>query len=483
MSDIYTIKGLSRDLWIRDDPAIPANTKAFDIGGGRRRLIVHGGPINYWAPAGLGERTDRAEWDDIDPTLRLVDAAGKAYGGQYLADRNAFTIGFRADGRREKFCGFRPLGRSDIQYETTLHSIVLDGREIPIPDEFAKVSLTSPTTIEHVIAEGISVWHQVGYRGVREAIKLTRPVRDFRIVYRVHLTGATPPEAKSTKDGVTEYRADSRGRISICGMGDNVHIPRPVMWSGEDGITEAASGEIGHRLYEQGGVYYYEKAPTEQGREWLAEQDGPLYIDGTTYYGDRADGYVRSAATTWADARNASAGTAYSASVTRIEFYNALSGAKYYIDRAFFYFDTSAIGDGYDVVSCSFYLHIGTLEGGLGIVLCEGTQADTLTVDDFQEFGGMVGENRTLTQNAYNEIPLSSTDAVDTTGMTKLAVLGSLDYDDEPPVSLYNYFVLYYSNYSGTAYDPYLDIEVQQGGTGTLSIPVAMHHYNLLRSA
>jgi hypothetical protein len=102
-------------------------------------------------------------------------------------------------------------------------------------------------------------------------------------------------------------------------------------------------------------------------------------------------------------------------------------------------------------------------------------------VDDFQEFGGMVGENRTLTQNAYNEIPLSSTDAVDTTGMTKLAVLGSLDYDDEPPVSQYNSFNLYYSNYSGTARDPYLDIEVQQGGT--LSIPVAMHHYNLLRSA
>ena len=75
MSDIYTITGLPKQLWIRDDPAIPANTKAFDIGGGRRRLIVHGGPINYWAPAGLGERTDRAEWDDIDPTLRLVDAA------------------------------------------------------------------------------------------------------------------------------------------------------------------------------------------------------------------------------------------------------------------------------------------------------------------------------------------------------------------------------------------------------------------------
>ena len=481
MSDIYTIKGLSRDLWIRDDPAIPANTKAFDIGGGRRRLIVHGGPINYWAPAGLGERTDRAEWDDIDPTLRLVDAAGKAYGGQYLADRNAFTIGFRADGRREKFCGFRPLGRTDIQYETTLHSIVLDGREIPIPDEFAKVSLTSPTTIEHVIAEGISVWHQVGYRGVREAIKLTRPVRDFRIVYRVHLTGATPPEAKSTKDGVTEYLADSRGRISICGMGDNVHIPRPVMWSGEDGITEAASGEIGHRLYEQGGVYYYEKAPTEQGREWLAEQDGPLYIDGTTYYGDKADGYVRSTATTWADARNASAGTAYSNIVTQTGLYNALIGTTYRIDRAFFYFDTSAIGDGYDVVSCSFYFYIGILNGDLGIVLCEGTQADTLTVDDFQEFGGMVGENRTLTGNAYNEIPLSSTDAVDTTGMTKLAMLGSLDYDDEPPVSNNIYFNLHYSNYSGTDRDPYLDIEVQEGGI--LSIPIAMHHYNLLRSA
>jgi hypothetical protein len=479
MSDIYTIKGLSRDLWIRDDPAIPANTKAFDIGGGRRRLIVHGGPINYWAPAGLGERTDRAEWDDIDPTLRLVDAAGKAYGAQYLADRNAFTIGFRADGRREKFCGFRPLGRSDIQYETTLHSIVLDGREIPIPDEFAEVKLTSPTTIEHVITEGISVWHQVGYRGVREAIKLTRPVRDFRIVYRVHLTGATPPEVRAAKDGVTEYRADSRGRLAIGGMGDNVHIPRPVMWSGEDGITEAASREIEHRLYEQGGVIYYEKTPTERGREWLASQDAPLYIDGTLYYGNTSDGYVESRENTWLDARSASVGTESAVDGSYVVLRNAYLSPQYRITRCFFYFDTSGIGAGYDVVSCTFYGYSSAVMGNLGFVLCEGAQADELSVDDFQAFGDALGSNRSLQKNQYNAISLFSTAVINKTGVTKLALLGSRDADDDPTQSRESYANIYFSEF--LSFRPYLDIEVQEGGT--LSIPVAMHHYNLLRSA
>lgn len=467
MSDIYTIKGLSRDLWIRDDPAIPANTKAFDIGGGRRRLIVHGGPINYWAPAGLGERTDRAEWDDIDPALRLVDAAGKAYGGQYLADRNAFTIGFRADGRREKFCGFRPLGRTDIQYETTLHSIVLDGREIPIPDEFAEVKLTSPTTIEHVIAEGISVWHQVGYRGVREAIRLTRPVADFRIVYRVHLTGATPPEAKSTKDGVTEYRADSRGRLAIGGMGDNVHIPRPVMWSGEDGITEAASREIEHRLYEQAGKLYYEKAPTERGREWLASQDAPLYIDGTTYYGDTADGTIYNRDASWSTARStiSDSTVATDADVGLVHASWSDFIEAFMVYRIYLYFDTSGIGSGYDVVACNLYLYADNTGGDTGLGVFEGSQGASLSASDFNAFGSAsIGSVSSLSRGGYNSVELSSAGcaAINTAGTSRLVLRHSMDATDQEPESNNN-FRIHLADFHSSIRRPYLDIEVQEG--------------------
>ena len=112
-----------------------------------------------------------------------------------------------------------------------------------------------------------------------------------------------------------------------------------------------------------------------------------------------------------------------------------------------------------------------------------GTQGLPLSVDDFDAFSGSaVGTAGPLDENIWHSIALSAAgrESVSKTGTSKFALREYHDANDVEPTDTFNAIIISTSN---SIYKPYLDIEVQQGGTGTLSIPVAMHHYNLLRSA
>jgi len=483
---IYTLTGLSKEQWIRDDPNTPANRKTFDLGNGKKRHIISSRPLHYWTKVGKGEHPDKEEWDDIDTTLRLEAVEGKKYSSHFIADKNNFSTGYRADGSSYKFAGFR-LNEAN-QYETTLHAVYLDGVEIPIPETFI-ITQAEQNVLEHAISESVKIWNVVHPRYVRDAIKTTQYVQDFRIVYKVHLSGFTILNSHTIVDGVNEYQPNTEGNFvlqSDASAGEKiVTIPKPIMWTDDVDSLNRFCSEINHRLYEQDGVLYYEKAPNSLGRDWLLANKPTLYIDGTAYYGASSnDAVLTGSGSPWDNIHDATSGTVITNNSAGL-FGSSYSKGTYTIYRQCHEFDTSGIADDATITAASLYLKCAVVTYASTVLnVFQGSQATPPTGGDYDAFGSTsFGKSSgDWANDTYKSIALNSSgiSAINKTGSTKLFFRDDYDLNDEPP-SGQSYISIYMADQSGTGSDPYLDVTT--GAGGTLSIPVAMHHYNLLRSA
>ena len=483
---IYTLTGLSKEQWIRDDPNTPANRKTFDLGNGKKRHIISSRPLHYWTEVGKGEHPDKGEWDDIDTTLRLEAVEGKEYSSHFIADKNNFSTGYRADGSGYKFAGFR-LNEAN-QYETTLHAVYLDGVEIPIPETLI-ITQTEQNVLEHAISESVKIWNVVHPRYVRDAIKTTQYVQDFRIVYKVHLSGFTILNSHTIVDGVNEYQPNTNGDFvlqSDASAGEKiVTIPKPIMWTDDVDSLNRFCSEINHRLYEQDGVLYYEKAPNSLGRDWLLANKPTLYIDGTAYYGTPSnDAVLQRGGGSWDVTHDATSGGVTTNSSTGL-FGTLYSKSTYTIYRQCHEFDTSGIADDATITAASLYLKCAVATYASTVLnVFQGSQATPPTEEDYDAFGSTsFGKSSgDWANDTYKSIALNSSgiSAINKTGTTKLFFRDDYDVNDVPP-SGSSYISIYMADQSGTDSDPYLDVTT--GAGGTLSIPVAMHHYNLLRSA
>ena len=484
---IYTLTGLSKEQWIRDDPNTPANRKTFDLGNGKKRHIISSRPLQYWTEVGKGEHPDKEEWDDIDTTLRLEAVEGKEYSSHFIADKNNFSAGYRADGSSYKFAGFR-LNEAN-QYETTLHAVYLDGVEIPIPETLI-ITQAEQNVLEHAISESVKIWNVVHPRYVRDAIKTTQYVQDFSIVYKVHLSGFTILNSHTNVDGVNEYQPSTEGDFvlqSDASAGEKiVTIPKPLMWTDDVDSLNGFCSEINHRLYEQDGVLYYEKAPNSLGRDWLLANKPTLYIDGTAYYGDPSnDAVIQGSGASWDDIHDATATAGVVTNNSTGLFGTSYSKGTYYIYRQCHEFDTSGIADDATITAASLYLKCAVATYASTVLnVFQGSQATPPTGEDYDSFGSTsFGKSSgDWADDTYKSIALNSSgiSAINKTGSTKLFFRDDYDLNDEPP-SENTYITIYMADQSGTDSDPYLDVST--GAGGTLSIPVAMHHYNLLRSA
>lgn len=113
-----------------------------------------------------------------------------------------------------------------------------------------------------------------------------------------------------------------------------------------------------------------------------------------TVYSSTADGFVSCWDALWADVRSGVGGSKYagstnnaSASATRAEVYGSSSPYKAYITRSFFYFDLSGLPGSAEVQSVELQLYKSTL-GDSSVCAQQGTQADALSVDDYNAFAG-----------------------------------------------------------------------------------------------
>lgn len=438
--------------------------KVFEAGNKKRRYIITTAPIHYWTEAGQGENIKIAEYDDIDVRLKQEIIPDKEYYSQYIASKNLVSVGFRNDRELNKINGIRL--DEDHQIEMSLLKIELDGKEIKLPEKFLSIDKINDYQIEHKITDDITLWHKVDSCFVKDAIKTTRWVKDFKIKQKIDFKGFEIEN--KLEDG--EYIANERNEFVFKGKEKKIWIPNPQMWNDEN-----SSNEINHRLYLENGSLYYEKTPTEKGKDWLATNSPTFYIDGTAYYSSTEDGLVELSAAdnTWAATHGAETGTTCVKNTSKEYYATQVNGNKTTkIDRSFFYYNTSGIDDGYTVAACDqcFYSYpsgYGEIEG---IYAQQGTQADTLTTADYDAFSGSsFGYQGTIpTINNIFKISYNSAgrSAINKTGTTKICVRNAHDYDNSDPVDAQYSCGIYFTEYS--TYKPYLDITAEESA-GTLN--------------
>ena len=204
-----------------------------------------------------------------------------------------------------------------------------------------------------------------------------------------------------------------------------------------------------------------------------------------TVYADSQDGYItRFNQSSWSNARATTTGTNSSSTIQNVAFgvgaWAAAArggGTIFSIYRSFFFFDTSGISSNVSEATLKIYGRAFT-NGDL-IAVKSNSDIETLGTGDF---GSIVGWNTTTDGSGggdnesnvtkysaeistwgtgYQDIALNSTALADMRDDDKLYIcLLNTDYDlrdIEPTGSSDNRCGLYYSAYTGTSRDPYID--------------------------
>ncbi len=189
-------------------------------------------------------------------------------------------------------------------------------------------------------------------------------------------------------------------------------------------------------------------------------------------YSSTADGFI------WADgsgARTATTGNGVNAtSVTNLMGYLSVnydsSFIRYY--RAFFYFDTSTIPSGATINSVKLYINCTAIDQVPSIPTIsaqKGTQASTLTVDDWDNFSGNYYGYTAVSSTGLFYINFNSTGISDLnlSGITKICLK---EYDHDylgGSVSNNDSIGIYGSYAEDTSNKPYLEIDYTPAATGT----------------
>lgn len=203
-----------------------------------------------------------------------------------------------------------------------------------------------------------------------------------------------------------------------------------------------------------------------------------------TIYADAQDGYVSNHnQTSWSNARATTTGSGAGASVTGtsngIAAWKAAArggGSVFSIYRSFFFFDTSGIST--NVSEATLKIYGRSFTTGDMIAVKSNSDIETLASADF---GSIVGWNTTTdgsgggdnesnvtkysneiatwNTSGYNDITLTSTALADMKNDSAVYIcLINYDHDlkDITPTGT-NRNGLYYTNYTGTSRDPYID--------------------------
>ena len=194
-----------------------------------------------------------------------------------------------------------------------------------------------------------------------------------------------------------------------------------------------------------------------------------LGFDTLTSYCLTKAGRIRNKNANWNTCRNATSGDAlYQGATTVITFYSSLESGNYYICRQFLYFDTSSLGEFANISTATLSI-FGQADYGAQTSIMKGTQASTLTFDDFDSFTGSeyVHLDSWLVE-AYNEFVLNAQGIADINKIGETLYCGrnyEFDYSNVRPGSaVIHRLGMYCTENDGTDKDPKLVIEYTAGG-------------------
>ena len=446
--------------------------KQFELASHRFRLVGHCKPIHYRDP-------EWRDWKTID--LNLLDD-----GGDFLCTENKVTAGFRKDLKFEKFYGLRYS--DDIQYEITPRSVLFDDVEmlegLDLTADFETVGQNKANVMAHGLKTGLGVLTDLGETRLLNLFVSAGSISDFFVEEEINLKGISV--ANKLKDG--KYVPDGLGRFVF------VHptTGEALYWINPPWFKLGEAGDriqlVEHELAVDHDAVIYRKWASEKGREALSKADGPVMIDTTTYYGTSSDGYLYRSSSTWSIARDWSTAAGSDDDDTRhTECIRCeRSGSTFYIYRSYFACDTSAIPDTANINDADIYMY-GYGSGAGLVAVQKSAWAATLDTGDYDDMGTYWGEVPSWTNSGYNQLDIPNSD-VNKSGYTGwVAREKAHDYANNSFAYTANYFRgVYFSDYSGTSYDPKivvdyttettytrtlsLDARLAMTGTGTLSL-------------
>ena len=196
-----------------------------------------------------------------------------------------------------------------------------------------------------------------------------------------------------------------------------------------------------------------------------------------------ADGYIlASSSVSWSAARDATSGTGSSSSITRSTTAIRASatagrggGTNYIVNRSFFTFDCSEILTPPHYIELSLYKFV---TNSADFFVLKGTQGGTLSLSKFDAIDGWstsgvdnegnvtkFSEEVTSLPSARNRIALNGACAkyVVSNNRVQLALVESVhDLRNVAPTANYSTGI-YYTDYTGTDYAPYLSYETGAG--------------------
>lgn len=368
-----------------------------------------------------------------------------------LRERNIFSVGVRKSGNTDKFLGIRPDGNKNQQLEFTIEDINLDNTSS------AKIDLTKTDKVDDITTDLGDILIRTTRQGCRQLVKASTATTDFRIRYTIHLTGL---EIRNSKDG-DYYEPDENGNFVITDEEDNFvySIAKPKLLDAEFNVV---SEETIHTLKDNAdGTLEYIKSPDTE-----CNVEAATYIDADVYYGETTDGVVEAIGATFnLTHAKTTANNVYTSNATdSVSVWNWYQVNNFwYIDRAFFMFDTDGVSG---TTSCKLHIHGSTNAfSRSGVSVQQGTQADTLTTADFQEFSGTCFDyvpDGSWDQADYNTFTLNASGiaAINETGLTKLCVreYGHDYLDSAPSIASWQNHAMYFTDETGTVKDPYLEI-------------------------
>jgi len=422
-------------------------SKIYKIDDVTRKHYIYSSPIHY-------KKFNENSWYNINIQLKTMTDETKIFDSDIVID-NKFSIGFRNDGKVEKYLGIR---RSyDNQLEFTPKYIEMNGSNLLLPDYFNNVESSGSSKI-HLFDNG-EIFTNITSIHTQSGIKYYKPLNNFFIQEYINLTGFTI--LNKLGDNSEYIPTSDNFFIFESTDGEQLYIPAPSMWN-----NTSKSFGITHRLYNNGENYIYEKYPDEEGKDWLSTNENPIWVDADTYYGGTQDGYVwNENVDDWDTCRNATSGTDTNNSNTNGYIATATTDSKddYYIQRGFFTFQTNSLETGSTIEECLLKIHgydVETSDTPIVASVQKSSWESPLTLGDFDNFSGSYYDTVSWSDNSVNTFDFNSTGISDLnrSGYTSVCVREyNHDYVDTVVPDGHDYICGgYWANDS--SYKPYLTI-------------------------
>lgn len=387
---------------------------------------------------------DGKSFDSVDPMFKLDTSTEKA-GGLWLRKKGIVSVGTKKSDDAYKLFGLRPdenQGGSE-SVEWSIESIEINGKAqtINLRDRLE----VSPITTKF----GDNLYVQRARQRCRIMVPGDPSTESFKVCLRLHLKGCTV----TYREDLDEYWIYRNGTFFV-------RIGKPYLV--DPATMNPIEGDfIKHSLVEIGkGEFRYTKEPTPAFA--LANLPTNYLIDADTVYSSTADGHVQNGNAVWATCRNAATGNYTESGSTSIDFYFA---TNYYVTRGFLYHVTSGVAGTITAASLFGYQRTGGYIGASDVLMVMlGTQAATLTNNDFSAFSGTTFGSFTWTNNTaeYKECVFNATGiaAINQAGTTKLCVRNlGLDYNDVAPTAQWQRS-FQSADDTATVRDPYLYITI-----------------------